>query len=110
MRIIMRFSRQHKQIRNIIQKHWSILKDDNIVKHFIPPVPSITFKKAASLKDKLVKSEYRKMRKKNTVPHMEHSHVDIVHIVNGLEQKKSLSSRMDKCLNLNTLLTVRLQQ
>lgn len=65
MRIIMRFSRQHKQIHNIIEKHWSILTDNDKVKYFISPVPSITFKRVASLKDKVVKSEYRKTNKKH---------------------------------------------
>lgn len=64
-RIIMRFSVQHKQIYNIIKRHWSILTDDDRVKHFIPPVPSVTFKRASSLKDKLVKSEYHKTNKKH---------------------------------------------
>lgn len=60
MRIIMRFSQQHRQIREIIQNHWSIHTDDYKVQQFLPDTPSITFRRASSLKDELVKSEYHK--------------------------------------------------
>lgn len=54
MRIIMHFSNQHIQIREIIQKHWSILTDNQKVQQFISQNPLITYKRATLIKDKLV--------------------------------------------------------
>lgn len=45
-RIILRFSKQHKQIKEIIQRHWTIFRGDPKVQKFISNVPSITFKRA----------------------------------------------------------------
>lgn len=45
-RIIMRYSRQHKAIRKIVQKHWTILTDYPQVNRFITDCPSITYKRS----------------------------------------------------------------
>lgn len=58
-RLIVRFSNQHKQIREIIQRHWSILTDDSKIQKFVANAPSITFGRAMSIKDRLVTSEFR---------------------------------------------------
>lgn len=64
IRIIMRFSRQHVQIRNILQRNWTILMDDPKLKPFIPPYPAITYKRTSSIKDKLVQSEFKDAHKR----------------------------------------------
>lgn len=58
-RLIMCFSKQHKQIRESIQRHWSILTDDLKIQKFVSNTPSITFRRAMSIKDRLVTSEFR---------------------------------------------------
>lgn len=63
-RIIMRFSRQHVTVKNILQKHWSILTDDPTLKTLLPKQPSITFRRATSLKDMLVQSEFKDQYKR----------------------------------------------
>lgn len=57
-RIILKFSNKHKEVRKIITKYWSMLKDDPNLREFVPDAPSNTFKRATSLKDYLTQSEY----------------------------------------------------
>lgn len=58
-RMFLRYSNQHTQIIIFfLCKHWSILTDDPTITQFVSPTPSITFKRASSLKDKVVQSEY----------------------------------------------------
>lgn len=57
-RIITTFSKQHRALRKILQKHWHILLIDQTLNQFIPKDPLITFKHTRSLRDKLVTSEY----------------------------------------------------
>ena len=64
-RIILRFSRQHKSIQDIFSKNWTILTDDPKIKPLISDNPSITFRCATSIKDRLVSSEYRDITIKN---------------------------------------------
>lgn len=52
MRIIMRYSSQHTEIRENIKKQWSILIDDQRIQQFISTNPLITYKPASSIKDK----------------------------------------------------------
>lgn len=66
----MRFSRQHVTIKNILQKHWSILTDDPKLKTFLPKQPSITFRRATSLKDTLVQSEFKNQHKRSKQCHI----------------------------------------
>lgn len=72
----MRFSKQHKQIKEIIQRRWMILTDDPKVQQFVSSTPAITYKRATSVKGRLVQSEYRGASRSRV-----HSCVDIVPIV-----------------------------
>lgn len=58
-RIIMRFSKQHNEIKEKVRKHWTILSDDPKVNTFVSINPLITFKRATSLKDKLAQSKFK---------------------------------------------------
>lgn len=57
-RIITTFSKEHKALRKILQKHWHILLIDPTLNQFITKDPLITFKCTRSLRDRLVTSEY----------------------------------------------------
>lgn len=56
--IITKFSNQHSQLRKIIQKHWHLLTIDPTVRNFVPSAPAVTFRRAKSLWDHFVHSEY----------------------------------------------------
>ncbi|XP_077339255.1 uncharacterized protein LOC143983433 [Lithobates pipiens] len=64
-RITMRFTKQHNIIYNIIQKYWPILSDDPKIGRFVATRPSISFKRASSLHDRLVQSEYMSAAKRS---------------------------------------------
>lgn len=55
----MTFLNEHPKIRNIINKYWSILTEDPVLKNFVTSKPQITFKKAGSISSMLVQSEYK---------------------------------------------------
>lgn len=59
------FSRQHKARREIVQKRWTILTDDSKVKSFVTDCPSITYKRATSIQDLLVQSEFKNAQKRD---------------------------------------------
>lgn len=56
-RVILRHNNQQSEIKIILNRHWPILAEDTVIKQFINEKPAITFRRAASLKDKLVSSE-----------------------------------------------------
>lgn len=58
VRIITQYSRQHKQIRNIIRKCWPLLSAGPAISKHVKPHPVFTYKRAPSLKDHLVKSHF----------------------------------------------------
>lgn len=81
-RIILRFSRQHNVIKDIVHKHWIILTDDPRVNTFVSTNPLITYKRATSIKHILIQSEFKNEQKGgNTVQLLVRSHADIVRIV-----------------------------
>lgn len=53
---ITRYSQQHGELCNILKTHWSLLQEDPIISKYISPHLEITFRRARSLKDKLVSS------------------------------------------------------
>lgn len=57
-RVITTYNKQHKAIKQILQKHWHLLQIDPTLSPHISASPTITFRRARSLKDHLVKSEY----------------------------------------------------
>lgn len=57
--IITRFSNQQKWIKSIVQKYWHVLTMDPIIGPFVPKIPVLTFRRARSLRDQLVSSEFR---------------------------------------------------
>lgn len=50
---------------HIIDKHWSILSEDPLVGEFVTLTQSITFKRANSIRDNVVKREYKGERRKD---------------------------------------------
>lgn len=59
LRIVIRYSNQHNEIRRIVNKCWQILTMDPIIGHLVPNAPMFTFRRATSIRDKLVRSEFR---------------------------------------------------
>lgn len=53
---VTQYSSQANKIKQIIKKNWDIIKSDTILRDALPEVPTITFKRAPTLKDSLVKS------------------------------------------------------
>lgn len=58
-RVILRHTSQQTEIKRILYRHWPILAEDTVIKQFINEGPAIAFRRAASLRDKLVSSEFR---------------------------------------------------
>lgn len=58
IRVITTYNKQHGTLKNILQKHWHLLQIDPNLKPHITATPTITYRKARSLGDYLVKSEY----------------------------------------------------
>lgn len=56
VRIITRFSKQHTQMRALLDKFWPLLTADNMINKYIKPFPEITYRWAPSMKDRLVTS------------------------------------------------------
>lgn len=56
--VILQHTNQQSEIKRIL-RHWPSLAKDIVIKQFINIRPAITFRRAASLKDKLVSSEFR---------------------------------------------------
>lgn len=54
VRLITTYSDQHQTIRSTIQKHWHILTTDPTISKYIGSRPEITFRRARSIKDRLV--------------------------------------------------------
>lgn len=54
VRVITRYSNQHKEMRDILTKFWPLLAADPIVKKY----PEITFRRVLSLRDRLVHSHH----------------------------------------------------
>lgn len=53
------YSSQHQQVKRIMNKYWHLLTMDLTLAFFVPSFPAITFRRAPSIGDKLVSSEYR---------------------------------------------------
>lgn len=58
-RIILRFSNKHTEVRNLLQKYWSVLTEDPILSSFVTQTPAITYRKAGPIRESLVQSEYK---------------------------------------------------
>lgn len=54
VRLITRFSGQHRQVRNVSNKYWHLLVADDVVSKYVSPYPQITYRRSQSLKDHLV--------------------------------------------------------
>lgn len=57
-RLILTFSSQHQPIRDAIEKYRFLLVEDPVLSSYVPPKPSITYRRAKSLKDELVQSHF----------------------------------------------------
>lgn len=56
--IITRYTNQQSKINNIVNKYWHTLSLDSILGQFVPDCLLFTFKRAASIRDKLITSKY----------------------------------------------------
>lgn len=57
-RCILTFSNQHQAIRLIFEKYWFLLKEDSVLSGYMADRPSITYRRARSLRDELVRSHF----------------------------------------------------
>lgn len=57
-RCILTYSAQEQAIRSIIGRYWFLLTEDPVLSHYVTPHPSITYRRARSLKDELVQSHF----------------------------------------------------
>ncbi|OCT58240.1 hypothetical protein XELAEV_180024281mg, partial [Xenopus laevis] len=58
------YSSQHKDITNILQKHWHILRHDLELQEVVGEKPLITYRRSNNLHDRLVHSHYTSSTKK----------------------------------------------
>ncbi|XP_066454507.1 uncharacterized protein [Eleutherodactylus coqui] len=56
IRIIGTYDTGAKSIRDVLQRYWGILRDDEDIRDFITNTPSITFRRGRNLRDRLVHS------------------------------------------------------
>lgn len=54
--LITGFNIQHRQIEQILRKHWHILQEDKVLGPVLPPRPHVIYRKAANLATKLTSS------------------------------------------------------
>lgn len=54
--IILDFSIQYKKIEQIIRRHWSVLPLDKQLQEVLPKHPNFIYRRAPTLRDKLVKN------------------------------------------------------
>lgn len=59
VKIVTQYSAHHEQPRSIISKHWHLLADHHILKHHVHATPELFFRRAKSLRDRLVSSHYK---------------------------------------------------
>lgn len=50
------FNRHYREVEKIINKHWKILKTDKILKTFLPAKPKFIYRRAPSMRTRLVKA------------------------------------------------------
>lgn len=60
------FDNESRNVRNILEKYWEILKNDHDIAGCIPTHPGITFRRGRSLRDHLVHSHYEAPRLEGT--------------------------------------------
>ena len=65
LRIITKYHTQHQQTRMILKKFWHLLSIDPHLGPFVPKEPAITYRRASSLRDHLVTSEFKGCFKKD---------------------------------------------
>ncbi|OCT97277.1 hypothetical protein XELAEV_18009502mg [Xenopus laevis] len=59
IRLIGEFSREHKDITQILSKHWHILEQDRDLKQILGDRPLITFRRSRNLRDQLTHSHFQ---------------------------------------------------
>ncbi|OCT98066.1 hypothetical protein XELAEV_18010294mg [Xenopus laevis] len=69
IRLIWDYSSQHKEIVNILQKHWHILRQDSELKEVIGESPQITYRRSNILHDRLIHSHCTNLTKKTWLSH-----------------------------------------
>lgn len=67
--IITKFSNQHNKNKCIVEKYWHVLTLDTNIGPFVPDTPSFTFRRARSLRDQLVSSEFKADGRKDPCKH-----------------------------------------
>lgn len=61
-KFIMRYCDQHQKVNDILNKYWYLLLADPTLKPHITEKPSIIYRRAKSLRDNLIKSEFKNKR------------------------------------------------
>ncbi|CAJ0952754.1 unnamed protein product [Ranitomeya imitator] len=59
VRFISTYNEKWKPMREALSKFWPIILNDPLLAKSVPPVPSITYRRAQNLKDMLVHSQYK---------------------------------------------------
>lgn len=55
----MKYTKQQEKIKTIVGKYWHMLLLDPSLRQFVPETPLFTFKRATSVKDRLINSEFK---------------------------------------------------
>ncbi|CAJ0961872.1 unnamed protein product [Ranitomeya imitator] len=69
VRLITGYHNKWFQFRRIIEKHWSVLQTDPVLKQILPSKPSIVAKRSTNIQDILVHSHYVPIRKNKGPSH-----------------------------------------
>lgn len=58
VRLITQYSKQHTQIKHILNQFWPLLTADPIISKYVKTYPDITYRRSPSLRDRLIKSHH----------------------------------------------------
>lgn len=59
LRIIIKYNKQQRKVRAIVEKYWHVLILHPSLGQFVPAKPLFTFRRATSIRDKIVNSEFK---------------------------------------------------
>lgn len=59
LRIITRFTNQQHKVKNIVENYWHMLSLDPLLGPLVPNKPLFTFRRATSVKDRVVSTEFK---------------------------------------------------
>lgn len=71
---VIQYSDHANAIKQIVQNNWGILKSDSLLREALPDSPTISFRRAPTLKDKLVKSHLPPVSQKTWLSTLKGNH------------------------------------